>query len=355
MLTLSVTACGGSGSDSNGSGGETGEAGKGSGKPAAAKALPVESTARKATWSSRDEAHRLKIAPKRLARGTAADLKDVQLLDDDLKGTVPYYLTVSYTNTGSSALSQPTPQSNFTITLADGTPGKAISLWNSNTLATEPSSPLPDDCDKGGPAALAPGDTATACQLVMVPKGEPATVAYTDDGGDTLLWKVGDGKGDDNGGNLLPAHQTAASVWKDIFTKGNVPIQVTPKSVRAGSPADLSKFELSGDQKKLVPYYVTLEYRNTGKETLLPSMDDGVSMLTAAGSEVPPTPLIDFSTSAQGEGIDQCRGPVPNTRLKPKGTLSLCTVHLLTKGDRPAMIGFTTEGKKAGTLMWRAN
>ncbi|MFI6088503.1 hypothetical protein [Streptomyces sp. NPDC051218] len=135
----------------------------------------------------------MKIAPKRIARGAAADLKDVQL-DDDLKGTIPYYLTVSYTNTGSSALSEPTPQSNFTITLANGTPGKAISLWNSDTLATEPSSPLPEDCDKGGPATLAPGDTTTACQLVMLPKGEPATVAYTDDAGDTLLWKVGDGR-----------------------------------------------------------------------------------------------------------------------------------------------------------------
>ncbi|MGP3998695.1 hypothetical protein [Streptomyces sp. 8N706] len=48
---------------------------------------------------------------------------------------------------------------------------------------------------------------------------EPATVAYADDTGDTLLWKVGDGKGDDNGGDLLPAGRTGDSTWKDIDSR----------------------------------------------------------------------------------------------------------------------------------------
>ncbi|MEU3743515.1 hypothetical protein AB0E78_41540 [Streptomyces sp. NPDC032198] len=351
VLALLVTACGAGGEEAAGSGGQAGDTGS-AGKPARVTALPVESTLRTAIWSSRDQKHQLKIAPERLKRGTAADLKNVQLIDDDLKDRVPYYLTVRFTNTGSTALADPTPQSNFTLTLANGSPGEAISLWNNDTLATEPPSPLPDGCEKGGPGTLEAGGTARACQLVMLPEGKPATVAYTDEAGDTLLWKVGDGKGDDNGGNLLAKDASAPTTWSDVTTKGEVPIQITRKSVRAGSLRDLRKFDLSDEQKQSVPYYVTMEYRNTGKKTLLPSMDDGVGMLSAAGIQVPPVPLIDFS--APGEGIDQCRGSIPNTRLKPKSAITLCTIHLLSKGDRPAMIAFTPQDKKAETLMWRA-
>ena len=187
---------------------------------------------------------------------------------------------------------------------------------------------------------------------------QPATVAYADDAGDTLLWKVGDGKGDDNGGRLLAAGTTAASTYEDVTTKGTaVPIRVTPKSVTAGSIDDLGEYDLTDSQKKLVPWYVTVAYRNEGKNKLLPTMDDGIGVRTAGGREVQPVPLLDlsFSSGAEGEGIDQCRGSIPNTRLEPNSALTLCTVHLLPKGDRPAMVSFTGEGKGAKSLMWRAN
>ncbi|MFI5685507.1 hypothetical protein [Streptomyces sp. NPDC051636] len=353
MLALAVTACGSAGSDSAGD--TDSGSGKGTSKPAAVTALPVASTARTATWTVQSTPHQLKIAPKRLARGTSADLDHVQL-DEDLKGMVPYYLTVTYTNTGSAALTRPDPQANFTVTLADGTPGKAISLWNTNPLATAAGSSLPDNCDKAGPAAVAPGATATVCQLVMLPEGHtPATVAYADEAGETLLWKVADGKGDDDG-QLLAAGTTADSSYQDVTTKGGaVPIRVTPKSVRAGSLKDLGDYDLGDTQKNLVPWYVSVEYRNVGTEKLLPSMDDGVGLRTAGGREVQPVPLIDFSRAAEGEGIDQCRGSVPNTRLEPNSALTLCTVHLLPKGDRPAMVSFKGEGKGAKTLMWHAS
>ncbi len=355
LLALALTGCGTSGSDSDESGADRG---RGTGKPATAQALPVESTVRKATWTAQSTTHQLRIAPKRLARGTAADLEHVRL-GEDLKGMVPYYLTVSYTNTGSAALRRPDPQTHFTVTLADGTPGEAVSLWNSNPLATESSSALPDNCDKAGPASVAAGATATVCRLVMLPEGHrPATVAYADDTGDTLLWKVGDGKGDDNSGTLLPAGTTADSSWKDVTTEGDaVPLRVTPKSVRAGKLADLSGYDLGDTQKNMVPWYVTLEYRNAGKEKLLPVMDEGVGVRSAGGREVQPLPLLDlsFSRTGEGKGIDQCRGGVPNTRLQPDSRLTLCTVHLLPGGDRPAMVSFEGKGKGTKPLMWRAS
>ncbi|WP_162467309.1 hypothetical protein [Streptomyces cavernae] len=357
LFALILTACGAGGTDSAGTGGEAGAGSdEGTSKPAAATALPVESTARKATWTDRGATHQLEVSPKRLARGTAADLKHVRL-DDDLKGMVPYYLTVSYTNTGSVPVGGAGPQASFTVTLADGTPGRAISLWNANPLATKASPSLPDNCDKAGPASVAPNDTATVCRLVMLPKGhDPATVVYSDEAGDTLLWKVGDGKGDDNGGSLLAAGTTADSSYEGLTNKGAVPIRVTPRSVRAGSLADLADYDLSDTQKNLVPWYVTFEYRNVGKEKLLPAMDDGVGLRTAGGRDIQPVPLLDFSFAGRGEaeGIDQCRGHVPNTRLEPNSALTLCTVHLLKKGDRPTMVSFEGEGKGVKTLTWRA-
>ncbi|WP_406493109.1 hypothetical protein OHB06_19880 [Streptomyces sp. NBC_01604] len=352
VLALVVTACGADGTDSGGSGdGEGADSAKGTSKPVA---LTVESTVREGTWTSSSAAQQVKIAPKRLTRGTAADLEDVNM-DKDLQGMVPYYLTVGYTNTGSDAVTGRGPEANFTVTLADGTPGTPVTLWNSNSLATASSTNLPDDCHKAGPASVPPGGTATVCQLVMMPKGpEPATVAYSDETGGTLLWKVGDGKGDDDG--LLAAGTTADSSWEDVTTKGAaVPIRVTPKSVRAGSLADLRDYDLTDTSKNTVPWYVSVEYRNVGKEKLLPVMDDGVALRSAGGRDVRPLLDLSISASKEGEGIDQCRGSVSNTRLQPNDTLTLCTIYLLPKGDRPAMVSFEGEGTGVKPLRWRAS
>ncbi|MFC7881923.1 hypothetical protein ACFUVV_08625 [Streptomyces sp. NPDC057376] len=296
----------------------------------------------------------MKVAPKRLARGPAADLANVRL-DDDLKNTVPYYLTVSYINSGSEAVPQPKPEANFTVTLSDGTPGEAISLWNTNFLATGSSGDTVEKCGKSGAKMIPAGATATVCQLVMLPKGRtPATVAYSDEAGDTLLWKVGDGEGDDAG--LLDAGETADSSWKD--TKGgSAPLRVTPKSIRAGTLADLGDYDLSGESKNLVPWYVTMEYRNDGSVKVLPVMDEGVGLRSAAGQEVQPLSLVDLSPSGarQGQGVDQCRGTIPNTRLEPHSTVTLCSVHLLPKGDRPVMVSFESEEEQTEPLMWRAS
>ncbi|MFE0062357.1 hypothetical protein [Streptomyces sp. NPDC059003] len=97
---------------------------------------------------------------------------------------------------------------------------------------------------------------------------------------------------------------------------------------------------------------MTIDYRNLGHEKLLPDLDDGVGMRTAAGREVPQTLLLNYTGA--GDGIDQCRGAVPRSRLQPQSTMRLCTVHLLAKGDRPAVISYKGEGKSAKLLRWRA-
>ncbi|MGW2329314.1 hypothetical protein ACWC5C_26635 [Streptomyces sp. NPDC001700] len=339
---LLITGCGGSGE-----GGTTDVAKKPDTKPTAAPSVPMETTVKKATWTDQDQARQLKVAPIRLIRGKDADLKRVRL-DDNVDGMVPFYLTVSYTNTGKATLQRPDPEDNFTITLADGTPGRPIELMNMNPLATE--SAVPKECDKGGPATLPPGSTGEACQIVMLPKHRtPAIVSYTDEASGALTWKIGDGKGYAGTNGLMAVGQSADAMWQD--DNRDVPMTVTLTGMREGDIGDLSRFQLSAEQKKMTPYYVTLRYRNRGTHVLLPTMQDGVAVSSAGGQRIQPMTFMDFSTP--GNGVGDCRSAVAHTRLKPKSSLTMCSVHMMPSGDQPVAVTFKGEGAGAHQFGWR--
>ncbi|MFF7648955.1 hypothetical protein ACFZCY_03660 [Streptomyces sp. NPDC007983] len=342
-LALLATGCGGAG------GGGTADAAKKPDKASSTPAppLPMETAAKKATWTDRDRTRQLKVAPERLVQGKESDLERVRL-DGDVDGMVPFYLTVSYTNTGKETLDLPDPENNFTITLADGTPGRPIALMNTNPLATE--SGVPKECDKSGPATLAPGRTGEACQIVMLPKARtPAIVSYTDEASGALTWKIGDGEGYTGTNGLMTVGQSADAMWQD--DNRDVPMTVTLTGMRKGDIGDLSRFQLSADQKKMTPYYVTLRYRNTGAHVLLPTMQDNVGVSTAGGQQLRPTTFMDFS--APGNGIEGCRSAVAHTRLKPKSSLTMCSVHLMPEGDQPVAVTFKGEGRGAHQFGWR--
>ncbi|MEW1749517.1 hypothetical protein [Streptomyces angustmyceticus] len=329
--------------------------GAGAAKPGAseavtpAEALPMKATPRPATWTGSDhQAHRLRITPTRLARGSDSDLAHIQL-DDDLKGMVPYYLTFSYTNTGKAPVKNASPERNFSVNGAAGQAAEQVSLFRSNPMAT--GSGLPPECRESGRAELAPGATAALCRIFMLPKDDrPATVSYQDDGGETLLWQVGGGKGGASAG-VLPAGEPADGVTTD--SRGRpVSLRITPESVRTGSLADLSRFDLDADEKKLIPYYVTVRYRNSGKYDLLPSMSDGVTLRTVGGRTVKKLTLIDIG----GPGVGRCPEAVPHAMVKPHGAVTECSIHLLPKGDAPAAVIFQgdAEGDGGTPVVWQA-
>ncbi|WP_432140338.1 hypothetical protein [Streptomyces sp. bgisy084] len=313
-----------------------------------AKPLPMKATPRPATWTDSDDtAHRLRITPTRLARGSDSDLVHIQL-DDDLKGMVPYYLTFSYTNTGKKTVREVDPARNFSVNGADGQAAEQVSLFGSNPMAT--GSGEPPECRESGAAELAAGATAAICQIFMLPKEQrPATVSYKDDGGDTLIWQVGGGKGGASAG-LLPAGKPADGSTEDARSRP-VPLRITPKGVRTGSLADLSRFDLDADDKKLIPYYVTMQYRNSGTYDLLPSMSDGVTLRTTGGQTVQKLTLIDIG----GPGVGRCPDAVPHQMVKPGGTVTECSIHLLPKGDTPAAVVFDGAGEGSEQLVWRAS
>ncbi|MFG2397566.1 hypothetical protein [Streptomyces lydicus] len=327
-------------------GGDTGR------KPGAAESvtparpLPMKPTPRRATWTGSDHtAHPLRLTPTRLARGSDSDLSHIRL-DDDLKGMVPYYLTFSYTNTGKATVKNLSPERNFSVNAADGQAAQAVSLFRTDPLATD--SGLPPECRESGTSELAAGATSAICQIFMLPRSRPpATVSYKDDGGDTLMWQVGGAKGGADG--VLAPDVPADGITTDSRDRP-VSLRITPKGVRTGSLADLSRFDLDADQKKMIPFYVTMQYRNSGKYDVVPGMSDGVTLRTAGGRTVRKMTLLDIG----GPGVAKCPEAVPYKMVKPNGVVTECSVHLLPKGDAPAAVVFTGAGAGSPSVTWRA-
>ncbi|MFG2211289.1 hypothetical protein [Streptomyces sp. NPDC048638] len=309
--------------------------------------LPMKTETRQATWTDSDgRAHKLRITPARLARGADADFERVQL-DDDLKGKVPYYFTFSYTNTGKETVNRPAPAQNFSLNAADGTAAQQVSLFQGNPLAT--SSGTPPECRESGASTLGAGDTTADCDIFMLPKGtRPATVSYEDDGHDPLLWQV-DGPKAGGADGLLPAGKPADGVTGDSSNRP-VALHITPKGVRTGTIADLSRFDLDADEKKLIPYYVTIEYRNVGQHDLLPSMNDGVTLRSAGGRQAKKLLLLDIG----GPGVPQCPDAVPNKMVKPGATVTECSLHLMAKSDPPVALVFQGKLENIPAITWRA-
>ncbi|MFC4493071.1 hypothetical protein ACFPA8_02835 [Streptomyces ovatisporus] len=344
-IALFATAC---------SGGEPGAkpAGKAPKQDVAqARPLKVDSAERKITWTDlKKESHVLAAGPSELARGSAADLKDVRL-DSDLKKMVPYYLTVSFSNKGTKTLERPSPERDFTLAAADGQAGKRITVFGSPLSGK---SGLPEACTKSAPEELKPGGKATVCSIVMMPQGrEPVVVSYTGTDAEgrqsaPVIWKTGADKGELPSG-VLPFEEAGDTAVEDAEGR-TVKVRATPKSVRTGKLSDLSGFKLRGDQKKSVPYYVTFDYRNNGSNKLLPQMNQQIELRGVSGRPAQRLTLIDFS----GRDFAPCPKAKPDGLVEPKASVTECSVYLVPKGDSPIALAFTPEGSGAKTLTWQA-
>ncbi|MFE1848154.1 hypothetical protein [Streptomyces sp. NPDC059515] len=338
FLLMAVAGCG-----SDSTGGEP-AADKGTPRQESAKADPVALTteARDVVLTDDDDnEHRLRITPKSLLRGSESDLSGVRL-GDDLKGGRPYYLTVSVTNTGEADLTSPDLAGHLSVAGVDGWPGKRLTVFGGGRSA------LSDHCPKGNPETLAAGATAEVCTPVMLAKGlEPGAVAYQDDSG-TALWEAGDGKGHSDGVAELGEPKEADVEDSD---GEKVRVEAVAKSVRKGSLDHLSRYTLKTGDRKLVPYYVTIEYRNKGEHDLYPGMQDDVLLQTVAGQQIRKLTLIDIG----GPGVKQCPSRLPDGMVGPGAKVTQCSIHLVPEGDSPAAAFWMTDGAEAGHLAWRAS
>lgn len=343
VLALLLTSCGGSDTSKNVSGDKP----KADQAASTATPLTLDTAPRRAHYTDRGKkAHELTLHPTLLELGSAEDLKGVRL-DDDVRGMVPHYLTVSITNTGSGEVKSAQVVNNFRLALADGTAGERVSFFSSNPLASPGSGPL-ETCNRTkAPSALAAGQEATECRVVMLPKDtQPATVSYSDDSG-IQMWKV---EGGDTGSSVLPSDKPAEVTWKDARDK-EVPLTVTPKSVRKAGPDALADYNLNARQKAATAYFVTLQYRNNGTSKLYPSMDRAVFLRTASGQTLRPLTLIAIGSN----GPKGCESSVPYGMVQPGKSVRQCGVYLVSKGDKPVAVTFSSTADGAEPVTWKAS
>ncbi|MDT0445175.1 hypothetical protein [Streptomyces johnsoniae] len=345
---LLISGCSDDSGSGEGSGEESAETTGDGGAAAEPTALTLDTTTQSSTWTDdSDAAHDVEITPVGLARGDAADLERIQL-PDDMEGLVPYYLTVSYTPTGAAL-----PEGDldgFNVVGADGWPGERMTVMSGFSYDGA-ESPLPAACDAEAPERLAAGETVEVCQIHMVPPGlAPATVSYVDDGTGPLLWPVeaSEPEGGEGGesGAVLPAGESVDTTWQNSDEQ-DIPLNVTPVGVTAGSAADLSDWDVDTEGK--VPYYVTFEYRNDSPELdLYPDMQENVELRTVSGQEATKVLLLDV----YGREVEQCPARVPDEMAAPGATVTQCSIHMLQEGDVPASLSFGPRG--ADHVYWYA-
>ncbi|MFF1415301.1 hypothetical protein ACFVX6_36950 [Streptomyces sp. NPDC058289] len=209
-----------------------------------------------------EQEYPVRLAVKSLVRGSEDDLKGVRV-KGDLKDKIPFYLTYEVTNTGKDGM----PHAyevfrNLALTGTDWAPGTQVSVSAS------------DLCKDSAPDTLAPGGSYTSCGMYMLPKDVGAmTVTHTAGRGlirpakQVASWPVAGGL-DAASKEMANVGDTIAVRWDAGQEEGGVlELPGTLKSVRKGNPADLtgSGLKLDDEQKLRTPFYVTISYRNPGK------------------------------------------------------------------------------------------
>ncbi|MEO3793031.1 hypothetical protein ABGB14_22685 [Nonomuraea sp. B10E15] len=350
VLALLLAGCGGAGTSESASGEKPKAADKtqAADKPASpGTPLTLDTAPRRVNYTDRaKKVHKLTLNPTLLTRGSVDDLDGVRL-DDDMRGMVPHYLTVSITNTGSGTVEPAMAVRNFRLALADGTAGKAVSFFSGNPLASPGTGPLEACIGTKAPRTLTAGQAATECRVVMLPEdAKPATVSYSDESA-TRTWKV---EGGEIGGGVLAAGEPAQVTWKDTKDK-DVPLTVTLKSVRKAGAGALAEYKLSARQKAATVYFVTLAYRNNGTSKLYPGMDSAVFLRTESGQTLRKLTLIAIGSN----GPEGCPSSAPYGMVQPGKSVQQCGVYLVDQGDKPVTVTFSSTAEGAEPVTWKAS
>ncbi|MFV6031075.1 hypothetical protein [Streptomyces sp. NPDC056264] len=318
--------------------------------------LPVRTGARDVVHTGTDRrSHQVRITVKSLARGTEEDMLGARV-DEELKGMVPHYLTFQVTNTGREKISAAyMVDSDFALNGTDWTPGKKVHISGGRPGGGD----LP--CADAATETLAPGDSYSTCVTYVLPKGvgvlslTHSADGYLDEGGAVAVWPVEGGLKAVSAalkepGDVVRVRWDAGE--NGVLTGKNVlELPATPVSVRRGSAADLTGLDLglNENERRGVPYYVSVTYTNTGSEDLYTDQADHVRLLTEGGRQIRGKTPFGLGTKIPGCPSDWVARMIP-----PGGSVTECSIHLVTDpDDKPFAVGFAEAGRP-GLVTWRA-
>ncbi len=102
-------------------------------------------------------------------------------------------------------------------------------------------------------------------------------------------------------------------------------LEVTPVSIEQGDIADLSRFNLTDEQKDSTPFYVTTRYENVGSTSLeYPSLDIKMNGVDDTGQRHARTILMG--------ALDTCESGNAPENWGQGATLESCSVYLIPAG-----------------------
>ncbi|WP_217141672.1 hypothetical protein [Streptomyces sp. AC627_RSS907] len=337
-------------------GGCTGERGTGGAveraaeRPASWTDLPVRTGARDVVHTDTDhQSYKVRITVKSLVRGSKEDMRGARV-DEELKGMVPHYLTFKVTNTGRKEIpAAHMADSNLALNGIDWTRGEEVYVSGGRPGGGD----LP--CADTAPKTLAPGDSYDTCVTYALPEGVGVlSLAYNDDGyldegGAVATWPV-EGGLEAASAELAEPGDVVRVRW-DAREDGVLELPATLVSVRRGSAADLAglDLDLNENERRGVPYYVSITYTNTGPKDLYADQADRVRLLTEGGRQIEgKTPFV-LDTKIPGCPSDWVARMVP-----PGDSVTECSIHMVTDDDdKPFAVGFAEAGRP-GLVGWRA-
>lgn len=312
--------------------------------------LPVRTGARNVVHTDTDHrTYKVRITVKSLVRGSKEDMRGARV-DEELKGMVPHYLTFEVTNTGRKTIPAAyMVDSGFALNGTDWADAEKVYISGGRPGGVD----LP--CADTAPKTLAPGDSYHTCVPYALPEGVGvlsltySADGYLDEGGAVAVWPVEGGLDTASAGLAEPGD--IVRVRWEAREDGVLELPARLVSVRRGSAADLTglDLDLNDNERRGVPYYVSVTYTNTGPTDLYTGQADRVRLLTEGGRQIPgKTPFV-RDTKIPGCPSDWVARVVP-----PGGSVTECSIHLVTDDDdKPFAVGFV-QTDRPGLVAWRA-
>ncbi|MDW6061418.1 hypothetical protein SAZ11_29610 [Streptomyces sp. FXJ1.4098] len=149
---------------------------------------------------------------------------------------------------------------------------------------------------------------------------------------------------DSDAGKTLALGESTPITYKRSDKTGT--LRITAKSVVKGAQSDLDKVALKAEERELQPYYVTMSFKNIGKDSIhYPFLISPTNLRDSRGEDGKSLVTLDGD-------VTKCPGEDPDD-FNANDTATLCKVFLLPSGETPSVVSYTGDFDKE-PVFWRA-